>query len=178
MRRRLVWYFARKRCLKPDELADDTLNRIARRLEEDAPVTDVQPSHYCYIVAKFVLLDHLRRPEERQGQSVGDDRDAHDLTVSVHTGSDSKTHEGHLECLDRCLRQLAPADRELVLEYYRGEERTKTRNRQALAERLAVTANALSIRACRIRNRLEGCVNGCRTRSKRDMFLHTSSRQD
>jgi hypothetical protein len=32
MRRRLVLYFQRKRCLTPDDLADETLNRVTRRL--------------------------------------------------------------------------------------------------------------------------------------------------
>ena len=35
MRRRLVSYFSRKRCLSPDELADETLTRVARRLKEE-----------------------------------------------------------------------------------------------------------------------------------------------
>ena len=35
MRRRLVAYFDRKNCPAPDELADETLNRVARRLEEE-----------------------------------------------------------------------------------------------------------------------------------------------
>jgi hypothetical protein len=34
MRRRLVRYFQRKRCLAPDDLADETLKRVARRLAE------------------------------------------------------------------------------------------------------------------------------------------------
>jgi hypothetical protein len=34
MRRRLVQYFDRRNCVHPDDLADETLNRIARRLEE------------------------------------------------------------------------------------------------------------------------------------------------
>ena len=54
MRRRLVSYFDRKRCLSPDELADETLNRVARRLEEEGAITDA-PARYCYIVAKYVL---------------------------------------------------------------------------------------------------------------------------
>src|SRR5216683_127768 len=66
MRRRLVSYFDRKNCLSPDELADETLNRIARRLEEQGAITDVAPARYCYIVAKFVFLEYLRRAEGTQ----------------------------------------------------------------------------------------------------------------
>jgi hypothetical protein len=54
MRRRLVQYFDRKNCLRPDELADETLNRVARRLEEKGGITDTPPARYCYILARFV----------------------------------------------------------------------------------------------------------------------------
>src|ERR1035438_5025058 len=57
MRRRLVGYFDRKNCLTPDELADETLNRVARRLEEEGAITDTPPARYCYIVAKFVFFE-------------------------------------------------------------------------------------------------------------------------
>jgi len=38
MRERLVLYFDRKNCFAPDELADETLNRVARRLEEERAI--------------------------------------------------------------------------------------------------------------------------------------------
>ena len=66
IRRRLAGYFDRRNCLVPDELADETLNRVARRLEEQGCITDATPAHYCYITAKFVLLEHLREPERGQ----------------------------------------------------------------------------------------------------------------
>jgi hypothetical protein len=66
IRRRLVVYFDRKHCLTPDELADETLNRVARRLEEEGAITTDAPAHYCYIVARFVLLEELRRIPQKQ----------------------------------------------------------------------------------------------------------------
>ena len=45
MRRRLVRYFERKQCLDADALADDTLNRVSRRLEEEGAITDASPAH-------------------------------------------------------------------------------------------------------------------------------------
>jgi len=44
MRRRLVSYFGRKRCLSPDDLADETLTRVARKLEEQGSITDSPPA--------------------------------------------------------------------------------------------------------------------------------------
>ena len=66
MRRRLVWYFAHKKCLAADELADETLNRVSRRLEEEGAIVDTAPARYCYIVAKFVFLEYLRRTNLQQ----------------------------------------------------------------------------------------------------------------
>jgi DNA-directed RNA polymerase specialized sigma24 family protein len=164
MRRRLVSYFARKRCLSPDELADETLNRVARRLEEQQVITGVQPARYCYIVAKFVFLEHLRGTEHNQASLDGVKASSHsasDLAAPSGPNADDEDRERRLDCLDRCLRQLDADDRQLILEYYRGEQRAKIEHRRRLAARLDVTANALSIRACRIRHRLEGCVSAC-----------------
>ena len=63
IRHRLVQYFDRKNCASPDELADETLNRIARRLVEEGEIRGVTPVHYCYVVARFVFLEYQRRPD-------------------------------------------------------------------------------------------------------------------
>src|SRR5262245_51894182 len=60
IRQRLVAYFDRKNCATPEELADETLNRVARRLEEEGNITGDAPARYCYIVARFVLLEFFR----------------------------------------------------------------------------------------------------------------------
>jgi hypothetical protein len=39
MRRRLVTYFDRKNCLSADELADETLSRVAQKLQEKGSIT-------------------------------------------------------------------------------------------------------------------------------------------
>src|SRR5262245_47673708 len=63
LHRRLVCYFDRKRCRSSDELADETLNRAARRLEEKGALTNTTPARYCYTMAKFVFLEYWRRTE-------------------------------------------------------------------------------------------------------------------
>ena len=60
MRRRLVNYFDRKNVPNPDDLAEETLNRVALRLEEEGITESEIPARYCYIVARFVLMEHLR----------------------------------------------------------------------------------------------------------------------
>jgi hypothetical protein len=167
MRRRLVLYFQRKRCLTPDDLADETLTRVARRLEEVGSITDATPPRYCYIVAKFVLLEHLRDPEVRRLRDVGVREQAREPAAAP---GEPAHDERSLECLDRCLSALEPGDRTLILEYYRDEQRDRIERRRHLAASLRLTANALAIRACRLRDKLERCVRACRADRDDDRF--------
>jgi len=159
MRTRLVRYFDRKNCLSADELADETLNRVARRLEEEGAISEATPAQYCYIVAKFVFLEHLR---EARGQITASESEFDSLPAAQHPTVDQPDSvEKRSECLDHCLASLPANDRELILEYYRGELRAKIQHRRELSEKLGLSINALSIRACRIRDKLEKCVSAC-----------------
>lgn len=162
MRQRLVAYFDRKNCHAPDELADETLNIVARRLEEEGNIVSDTPAHYCYIVARFVFLEHLRGA---QREPVPIDELLRPPAVNPLADSERKDerarHEKLLECLERCTEKLEPQNSELIVGYYYGEHRAKIENRRRLAARLNITMNALSIRACRIRDKLEACVSEC-----------------
>jgi DNA-directed RNA polymerase specialized sigma24 family protein len=161
MRRRLADYFDRRGAPSPEALADDTLNRVARRLDETGAIDDVAPARYCYITAKFVLLESLRQAH-RETQSV---RAAVALASGVHAApvADAATDDRQrlLDCLARCLASSTPADRTLILEYYSAGAGTAIAHRKRLALGLALTSNALAIRACRVRERLEDCVRRC-----------------
>src|SRR3954465_13675686 len=61
MRRRLVAYFDRRNRPAPDTLADDTFDRVARTLEESGHISVTPPARYCYVVARFVLLEDIRK---------------------------------------------------------------------------------------------------------------------
>jgi RNA polymerase sigma factor (sigma-70 family) len=160
IRRRLVAYFERKDCLFPDELADDTLNRVARRLQEEGAIEDASPAHYCYIVARFVFMEYLRRPE-RTHSSIDELSDPDHLAAIAslaQADADAEIAPEIVDALEQCLESLRTEERSLILEYYRGEQRSKIVARRELAERLGLSMNALSIRACRLRARLELCV--------------------
>ena len=163
MRRRLVSYFDRKNCAAPDELADETLNRVARRLEEEGSIDSDSPARYCYIVARFVFMEHLRETH-RGDVALNEIRRQHSDYAAGADGENDK--EKFLECLEQCTARLEPTNRKIITGYYVGKERVKIENRRALAERLGITMNALSIRACRIREKLEACVRECTNSSK------------
>ena len=164
IRRRLVSFFDRRNCLATEQLADETLNRVARRLKEEGAISNMTSVRYCYIVARFVFLEHLRRTETNP---VSLDSLSRPGAPTPESEPDSEfqdlpeEREKRLDNLEGCLQRLEPENRELILRYYHGEQRVKIENRRALAERFGLTINALSIRACRIRSRLEACVSEC-----------------
>jgi DNA-directed RNA polymerase specialized sigma24 family protein len=162
MRRRLAAYFDRKNCPMPDELADETLNRVARRLEEEGAIEGDAPARYCYIVARFVFMEHLRETQ-KDDTLVNDLRQQRqaDTLFASEADNEQRIKEQRLNCLEQCLSRLESVSREIIARYYVGKARVKIEHRRVMAEELGITMNALSIRTCRIRDKLEACVREC-----------------
>jgi DNA-directed RNA polymerase specialized sigma24 family protein len=148
IRRRLIKFFACRGCRECEELADETINRVAKRALDVAGSYTGDPVHYFYGVANNVHLEHLRKKK----------------VAALHPPPDATSSaelEMEYECLDRCMATLDPVSREIVLQYYQGEKGAKINYRQALAERTGLGANALRIRVHRVRAALRDCVLGC-----------------
>jgi len=159
IRRRLVSYFERRGRAAANELADETFNRIGRTLEQRGEIAVMPPARYCYVVARFVLLEDIRR--ERRYVPFDEPRLAASESdrIRVDASDDGQAlNELRLDSLDRCLQKLKPEQRELIVEYYRDTGREKIERRRDLAKRLGITMNALGIRAFRIRDALMECV--------------------
>ena len=151
LRRSLVKFFDWRGGSPADECADETLDRLARRLEQTA-VQDVHK--YVHGIARLVLLERLRAPAFS----------SLDHSPSVTLTAPPPAEGNHLQdCFDRCLAQLPEESRLLLLRYYEGERRAKISNRRRLASMLGVTENALRSRVQRLRDRLEQCVESCAT---------------
>lgn len=164
MRRRLVAYFDRKECLSPDELTDETLNRVMKWLEQSGKDNDPEPAKICYNTARFVFHEYLRRPEreaEEFDEMPTGRQPAEDPRAASLLTEEQEEKEKRLNCLESCAQKLPDDDRDLIVRYYYGEQRVKLDNRKALAAERGMTPNALSIKACRIRDRLRDCVTKC-----------------
>ena len=160
MRRRLVAYFDRRNRPAPDQLADETFDRIARTLEETGHIQVTPPPRYCYVVARFVLLEDIRAA--RRTVPVDESRLPASTRAPMDGDRDADVAQQSLACLGRCLGRLKPEDRDLIVEYYRDAKRARIDRRRALATRLGITMNALGIRAFRLRASLVTCVGACR----------------
>ena len=158
MRRRLLAWFDRKACPNPEALADETLNRVARRLTQAGTITGATPAQFCYITAKYVWLESLRQPQNTPLEEI--ELQQHPA-LRLDVRLDAPDREARFACLESCLARLSAAERTLLLRYFTGEERTKIVQRQHLATELKITANALSLRVFRLRARMEQCVRDC-----------------
>ena len=57
LRERLIFYFARKKCHRPEDLTDETFNRVCRNIDTGVEVQKI--TNYCYRVARNVWLEYL-----------------------------------------------------------------------------------------------------------------------
>ncbi len=159
LREALVKFLDWRGARAPEDLVDETFNRVARKLDEGEAIQDVPA--YCHGVARLVFLQSLERPEQRHVAL----EEALPLAAPV---PEPETTDARRECLTRCLRELSVESRQLITEYYRHERRQKIDLRVALAARLGIPLNALRSRAQRIRDKLEQCVRRCNKRGSKN----------
>ena len=157
IRRKLVKFFEWRHCRSPEDLADETLNRVTRRILEGEHVDDLPA--YCYGVARLQHLELRKRPEF--SPAALDEIDALPLFVPGGDRPDVK-----IECFNDCLDTLTARSREMLIRYYEEEGGAKSDNRRQLAEEMGIPLNALRIRVHRIRERLEACVGDCMRQNK------------
>jgi DNA-directed RNA polymerase specialized sigma24 family protein len=136
----------------PEECADETINRVIRKIDEGEAIRDIPT--YCQGVARLVLLENLKGPESRRS-------DIEDLSPAAIVAPEPAPLDERQDCFEQCLNELPLESRRLILQYYSDERREKINRRQSMAEHLGIPLNALRSRAQRIRNRLEECVRGC-----------------
>jgi DNA-directed RNA polymerase specialized sigma24 family protein len=157
IRRKLIRLFEWRGCAAPDDLADETINRVARRLAEGVELRSADPYGYFCGVAHLLYKEVLRRAsrEHRALEGSGEMLLPTELPVILEEEPD----DDRLDCLRRCLAALPVDQRDLVLRYHQGE--SNIRNRKALSQELNVPMNALRIRVHRVRRKLESCLEDC-----------------
>lgn len=146
IRARLIKIFGSRGCAEPDGLADETINRVAKRVDEISKTYTGDPALYFYGVANKIHMEQLRKqkPIER-----------------LPPVPDLDDYEEEYVCLEGCIGHLPARSRDLVLQYYEHEQQDKIVQHQRLAERFGIGLNALRIRAHRARLVLRKCIINC-----------------
>jgi DNA-directed RNA polymerase specialized sigma24 family protein len=136
-----------------EDLADETLDRVARKLEHGAAIDAGSFGAYVRGVARMVYYEWTREP---RNHSNGRDQAVPLQPDDVERAS---------QCLDRCLASLDPADSRLLLRYYAAGKSADIRKQ--LADDVAISITALRIRMHRLRGQIVRCVTDCVDRSAR-----------
>ncbi|MDQ4121215.1 MAG: hypothetical protein M3209_07200 [Acidobacteriota bacterium] len=149
LRMRLVKFFEWRACSFAEDLADETLDRVARKIESGEQIIDY--AAYSYRVAKLLYLENLKREAKEQAVVIN-------MPTTVNSNDED---DPQLNCLELCLQQLSEDSRKMILGYYYNDKQAKIDHRKKLAETLGITQNALRIKTNRIRSKLEECVFKC-----------------
>lgn len=154
IRRGLIKIFSCRGCVVPEELADETINRVTTKIGQIAAKYTGDPARYFYAVADKIQLEYQRKARQL---AVPLPRDF-PATKEIAGETEAK-----YECLERCMDQLPKHSRELILVYYGHENGGKEKivKRKQLAEAMGIPASALWLRAHRIRESLKKCVGDC-----------------
>jgi DNA-directed RNA polymerase specialized sigma24 family protein len=153
VRLKLLKYFQWRGSDSCDMEADETINRVARRIEEGENVYNLNA--YIYGVARMVDAE-ARRLRIRKYELD----EASGLEVAPIEEEDPEVVERR-RCFERCLGYLTDEERETITEYYQFEKGRKIEHRRKLADRFGISLNALRIKAHRKRINLEACVREC-----------------
>lgn len=152
IRRNLVRFFEWRGCQFPEDHADETVNRVAKKVWEGEEIQN--PKAYFIGVARLLLLE-IHKSRAKESHSLNEL-----ALVKVETEPSSDV-EGRADCLQKCLQGLSADDRELILQYYQGEKSDKIANRRKIAERLNLPINSVRMRALRLREKLQTCMEKC-----------------
>jgi DNA-directed RNA polymerase specialized sigma24 family protein len=146
IRWRLVAILASRGCASSEELADETIDRVARR------VADIEASYvgdkaiYFLGVMNNVHHEYLKQPPVPRLPEPVDDVESKE---SIH------------RCLDKCLDKLTPNSRRMIEQYYAEDKRAKIDLRKRIAAELGIGLSTLRLRALRIREKLQACIEQC-----------------
>src|SRR5689334_23655192 len=100
----------------PEEHADETFNRLARKLEEGVEIRNI--NDYTYTVARLVWLEAIKGGDKRRASL----EEIQHEPIALDRSREVAEREASLACLDDCLDALPGEGRDLIMEYYIDEK--------------------------------------------------------
>ncbi len=157
--RKLVCFFAGRGCRDAEDLAVESVLRVAGKCATLDASARENRAGYFYGVARNVLHEWWR--ESRRETTKRESLRLELARLGMADATSWRRKEDLHRCLDRCMGGLSDRARRLVLSYYGEEGAAKITSHQRLAGELGKSVNALRIEVHRIRATLRQCVAGC-----------------
>jgi DNA-directed RNA polymerase specialized sigma24 family protein len=146
LRFRLTTFFATRNCRFPEELADETINRV---IIKTAEITVENKLAFCYGVAKNVFLESLRK--EKHHINIDD----------IEIAAKPLEQKFADKCLDKCLSELSFENRALIIDYFSESKSAKITLREKISDKLGITQTNLRMKIVRIKQKLKKCLIEC-----------------
>lgn len=163
IKHKLFLFFTREKCMQPEEQADETLNRVARKLTDNEVPKETTPGAYIKGVAQNVLMEDFRGTGRKESPL---DELPPNLSPSepddLRKREELAQKEARAFCCDKCIKKLPRKERDILLMYYEGGKgQEKITFRKELAKKLGISPRALNSRVLRYRNKVRNCVEEC-----------------
>lgn len=138
IRTRLIKILSAKGCWAAEDVADQTINVVASKIDWLLENFKGDPALYFYGVSKKVFHEWLKKSPPPMPPPPPDNSEIERLCG----------------CLEQCLQEMPPDDRKLILRYHERDKQQRIDNRKQLAEELGISQNALRIKVYHIHSRL------------------------
>jgi DNA-directed RNA polymerase specialized sigma24 family protein len=148
----LIRYFYFKGCSDGENLADETINRVAAKIESLDLDNKNKPITIFYGFASRIFLEELRR--QKREVSI-------DPQAIIPAKPDAEADSSMTDCLAICLQKLPNDEKILITNYYSRSGAEKFEYRKTLAEKLGISVGAMHTRVHRLRAALRGCIEKC-----------------
>jgi DNA-directed RNA polymerase specialized sigma24 family protein len=146
LRFRLTTFFATRNCRFPEDLADETINRVIIKTVEIAVENKLA---FFYGVAKNVFLESLRK--EKNHVNIDD----------IEIAAKPVEPKFADKCLDKCLSELSLENRTLIIDYFSESKSAKITLREKISDKLGITQTNLRMKIVRIKQKLKKCLVEC-----------------
>ena len=149
LRFRLITFFAHRNCRFPEDLADETINRVTLKIGAEKIENKLA---FVYGFAKKVFLESLRK--EKNHLNIDE------INITEKEPEEEKNFSG--EHLEKCLNELSDENRSLILDYFSEEKQAKIDLHKQISASLKMAQTALRMRIVRIKQKLKICLQECR----------------
>ena len=146
LRGRLTLFFMRHRCVLPEDLADEVVNRLARILTDSRPIANIEA--FSLGIARIVALEEQTKSVREQSLFPEIQRN---ISQVHHTSSEE---EIPFEAMETEWDALPAETREMLALYHAGSGSERIHTRQRLAAHLGISNGTLRKRVFDLRTLL------------------------
>jgi DNA-directed RNA polymerase specialized sigma24 family protein len=149
LRANLIFFFSRRVLTFPEDLADEVLDRLTKRLADGEKIVSMEA--FALGIARYVAQEQSGRKDRTV---TVDGKFWDNIPANLTTSSD----EEEIRRLEDCLDRIPAAEATLLRRYYLSASENQIAARAALASDLGISSTTLRQRVFLARQRLRACL--------------------